>query len=349
MTMVSSEAPRILISRMSAVGDTILTLPVACALRERFPQAYLGWVVEPRPSEVLHGHECLDVVITLPRGWFRKLSGVIEARRKLKPHRFEFSIDCQSRTKSSLACWLSGAKTRIGCRGKYGSELSPYFNNLLIEPQSTHLTDRSLELLSPLGIVEPPVQWKYPLSADADQWASEITQRLGVRDGYAVINPGASLDARRWEMCRFGCVAQHLGERHKLPSVVVWGNEREEKWAREIVATSAGHATLAPATDLTTLAAIIKHGRLFVSGDTGPLHLAVAVRTPSVALHGVTRPENSGPYGTPHIAIRVLNDKGSQQHSPTDNSAMLLITSERVCCECDRMLATNHGKQCEVA
>ncbi len=98
------------------------------------------------------------------------------------------------------------------------------------------------------------------------------------------------------EMRRFGRVAQHLGECHKLPSVVVWGNECEENSAREIVAASSGHAMLAPATDLTTLAAFINNGRLFASGDTGPLHLAVAVRTPSIALHGVTRPENSGPY-----------------------------------------------------
>jgi ADP-heptose:LPS heptosyltransferase len=349
MTVVSLETPRILISRMSALGDTILTLPVACALREKFPRAYLGWVVELGASAVVHGHECLDAIITLPRGWFRKPSTVLAARQKLKPHRFQFSIDCQSRTKSSLACWLSGAKTRIGCRGRYGAEWSPYLNNLLIEPISTHLTDRSLELLVPLGIVEPTVQWKYPLSAEAAQRASEIALGLGVRDRYAVINPGASRDSRLWEMRRFGHVAQHLGERHKLPSVVVWGNKREEHWAQEIVATSSGHATLAPTTDLTTLAAFIKHGRLFVSGDTGPLHLAVAVRTPSIALHGVTRPENSGPYGTPHIAIRVLDDDGSQQHRPTDNSAMLLITSERVCRECDRMLASDDGKQYQAA
>ncbi len=348
--MIPSEAPRILISRLSALGDTILTLPVACALRERFPRAYLGWVVEPQPSAVLHGHECLDAVITLPRGWFRELSGIREARRKLKPHRFQFSVDCQSRTKSSLACWLSGAWTRIGCRGKYGAELSPYLNNLLIEPRSTHLTDRSLELLSPLGIVEPPVQWKYPLSPEANQWAGKIAQGLGFHDGYAVINPGASLDARRWEMRRFGQVAQHLGECHKLPSMVVWGNEREECWAREIVALSAGHAKLAPATDLTRLASVIKNCRLFVSGDSGPLHLAVAVGTPTIALHGVTRPENSGPYGTPHIAIHVRNDDGSpQQLVRIDNSAMLLITSEMVCREGDRMLTSNDGKRCDAA
>lgn len=345
-----SETPRILIARMSAMGDTILTLPVACALRERFPRAYLGWVVEPRPSAVLHGHECLDAVITLPQGWSKEPSAIIEARRKLKAHRFKYSIDCQSRTKSSLACWLSGARTRIGCRGKYGAEWSPYLNNLLIEPQSSHLTDRSLELLAPLGIVEPTVQWKYPRSAEADQRASEIVQGLGCRDGYAVLNPGSSLDARLWEMRRFGRVAQHLGEQHQLPSVVVWGNQREESWAREVVAASAGHATLAPPTDLPTLAAVIKSGRMFVSADTGPLHLAVAVGTPSVALHGVTRPIDSGPYGPPHVAIRVLGDDGSPgQRSRTDNSAMLLITPERVCGECDRLLASIDGKQCQAA
>jgi ADP-heptose:LPS heptosyltransferase len=222
-------------------------------------------------------------------------------------------------------------------------------NNLLIEPRTTHLTDRSLELLAPLGIVEPTVQWKYPLSAEADQRASEIARGLGFRDSYAVINPGASRDSRLWEMRRFGDVAQHLGKIHNLPSAVVWGNEREENWAREIVATSSGHATLAPATDLTTLAAVIKNGKIFVSSDTGPLHLAVAVGTPCIALHGVTQPENSGPYGAPHIAVQVRSGGSPMQHSQTDNSAMLLITPEMVCRECDRMLALNDGKQCEAA
>ena len=324
---------------MSAVGDTILTLPVACALRERFPNAYLGWVVERRASAVVQGHECLDAVFVLERGWFTSPLAMHRVRQQLRPHGFEVAIDCQSISKSALACWLSGAKLRVGCRGQYSCELSPYLNNFLIEPIAPHLVDRSLELLVPLGIESPKVHWKFPFDAVAETQADNILESTGMRQGFAVINPGANWDSRLWEMDRFGAVATYLAKRHGLPSLVIWGNDRELNWAREIVAHSNGNATLAPATRLAELAAVLKQARIFVSADTGPLHLAVAVGTPSISLHGVTRPQDSGPYGPPHCPIQVRHDQLTRrQRKLADNSAMRLITPELVSHHCDVVL-----------
>ena len=124
-------SPRFLTLRMSVIGDTVLTLPVVCALRAQFPDAFIGWVVEEKSSAMVVGHPCVDQAFTLPRRWFLSLKKCRELRKELQSQRFTVSIDCQKH-QSSLACWLSGAKYRVGCRGKYGTELSTYLNNILV-------------------------------------------------------------------------------------------------------------------------------------------------------------------------------------------------------------------------
>ena len=330
---------RILISRMSALGDTILTLPVACALRRHFPDAFLGWVVERRAASVLDGHDCIDEVIILDRGWFTSARGLAAARQQLRKLQFDVAIDCQGLTKSALAGWLSGAGLRIGARGQHGCELSPWLNNHLIQPSASHVVDRSLELLGPLGIARPAVEWRYVIDDSNRHFAHQATQSLGLRDSFAIINPGATWDSKRWEMKRFAAVARYLGQRHRLPSLVVWGNEEEQRLAKEIVAAGGGDAVLAPASDLGQLAALIEAGRLFISSDTGPMHLAVAVGTPTIGLHGATHPEDCGPHGARHRSIQVGMETGSRrQRRRADNSAMLSITAETVCQTCDSLL-----------
>ncbi|TWT98117.1 Lipopolysaccharide heptosyltransferase 1 [Botrimarina colliarenosi] len=332
--------PRVLIARMSAIGDTILTTPVACRLRERFPGAYLAWVVEQKSARFVEGHPAIDETIVLPRGWFVSPKSVLALRRRLSPMRFDATIDCQSITKSALACWATGAPLRIGCRGRYGSELSPWLNNRLVEPRRPHLTDRSLELLGPLGIeaaAEPyeSVRWDLPRSPGAEQnvarWAPD--------DAFAVINPGATWDSKLWEMERFGEVAKRLGERRGLASVVVWGGDREQAWAKTIAASSGGWAKLAPPTSLPELAALLRQARLLLSSDTGPMHLAVAVGAPTVGLFGSTHPDDCGPYGAPHEAVlKRFQAGGRRARRKADNAAMRQISVDDAWGACLRVL-----------
>jgi heptosyltransferase I len=124
-----------------------------------------------------------------------------------------------------------------------------------------------------------------------------------------------------------------------LPTLVVWGGGRERAAAEQIVSESGGHAFLAPPSTLIELAALIAGGRLFISADTGPLHMAVAVGTPSIGLYGATRYEDSGPYGSPHVALQVEYQGGShKERRRADNRAMRLITVDMVCTQCDAML-----------
>ena len=331
---------------MSAVGDSILTLPVLCALRTAFPHSFLGWVVERKAAPVVRQHECLDAVIELDRGWFTSPGSILAVRRQLKRYRFEIAIDCQSMTKTALAGWLSGARNRIGCRGKHGRELSPWLNNVLVQPQGSHLIDRSLGLLEPLGIEHPKVRFEFPMDSAAVETIHQQLRGLGLSGQFAVINPGASWDSRRWEMDRFGAVAKMLGRQHDLPSVVIWGNDQELAWAKTIVDHSGGHAVLAPATTLPELAALLSCARLFLGSDAGPLHLAVAMGTACVSLHGVTRPEDSGPYGEPHLAIQIRHDVSARrQRKRIDNRLMRLITVDLVARKCSELLERTRPQQ----
>jgi len=324
---------------MSAIGDTVLTLPVACALRARFPDAFIGWAVEEKSSAMVVGHPCVDKVFQLSRGWFTSRKKRRALRDELRACKFAVSVDCQGNTKSALACWMSGAKYRIGCRGQYGTEFSPYLNNILISPRHTHLTDRSVELLTPLGIHRPAIDWQLPSDKIAEQSAAQILTELRITEPFAIINPGATWDSKLWEMDRFADVARHLGQRHELKTLVIWGGQQERTFANQIVAGSAGHAILAPRTSLQELVAVLRRGVILVSSDTGPLHMSVAVGTPSIGLYGATRPADCGPYGEPHMGIQVRFHGGSRrQRRRADNSAMREITTERVCYECDQLL-----------
>ncbi len=337
------DRPRLLIARMSAIGDTILTTPVACRLREAFPKAHLAWVVEKKSSRFVDGHPAIDETIVLERGWFTSPRQVLATRQRLLPQRFDATIDCQSTTKSSLACWLTGAGLRVGLRGQYGAELSPWLNNRLVRPRRPHVTDRSLELLQPLGLAagtEPyeSVQWRLPTCPGAEQAVAKWVPSDN-ENGFAVINPGATWDSKLWEMDRFGELARRLGERRKLPTLVVWGGDREHAWAEQIAAASDGWATLAPPTTLQELAALLRQARLVVSSDTGPMHLAVAVGAPTVGLHGVTRPEDCGPYGLPHEAVIKRHQDGTRRaRRKADNAAMREITVEDAQRACERVI-----------
>jgi len=338
--MKMSSNPRLLITRMSAVGDTITTLPLLCALRDHFPTANITWIVEKRASAVLKGHQDIDQLIVLDRLWLTSPSRLWTVRRQLRALRIEIALDPQSRTKSALASWLSGAPVRIGCGGKHATELSPYLNNRLIESERPHVVDRTLALLRPLGIESPEVNFRVPIDDASRKTILSFIQRTHLSCGFAVINPGAGWDSRLWPIRRYSSVARHLGRKRGLPTVVVWAGDRELAWAEQIVAGSGGHALLAPKTTMIELGALLQSARMYIGSDTGPMHMAAAVGTPCVSLHGTTRPQDSSAYGTQHIAIQKRYDGGSSRHRrSTGNEAMRLITVDQVSEACEAILA----------
>jgi lipopolysaccharide heptosyltransferase I len=329
---------RILIVRLSAVGDVVHGLPVLNALRGALPQAFLAWVVEQRAAALLGGHQSLDELIVVPRGWLKSPAAVWQLRRRLRAMRFDLTIDLQGLTKSAVAAWLSGARRRIGFGGTNGRELSPWLNNQRVVATARHVIDCNLELLQPLGIESPEVRFDLPESPNDQATADEIISRLGLGSRFAVINPGAGWPSKLWPPERFALVAEHLG-RLGVPTLVVWGGEQEHEWASQIVAGSHGCGQLAPPTSLTELAALARRASLFVASDTGPLHIAAAVGTPCVGLYGPMSGQRNGPYGPRHVILQPCQFEGtSRQRRNAPPELMAAITPEMVCQACDGVL-----------
>jgi len=331
--------PRILIVRLSAIGDVLHGLPVANALRDALPQAHIAWVVEGRTAELLRGHRAIDQVIQIPRRWLKSPRTAWQVRNQLRAARCDVAIDLQGLTKSAVAAWLSGARCRIGFAGPAGRELSPWLNNLRVTPRQTHVVDRNLELLTPLGITHPAACFDLQdQPADAQSAAQMVRGLLGT-ERFAVLNPGAGWPSKLWPAPRFAAVARHLAQAHGLKSLVVWAGDAEHALARQIVAESAGAALLAPPTRLGELAAIARRGVLFVASDTGPLHLAVAVGTPCVGLFGPMPAERNGPYGPAHIAVQRVCLQGTSRERRTANGdSMAAISVADVTTACDTIL-----------
>ena len=335
----SGRAPRILLVRLSAIGDAIHAMPIACALRDRFPQAMLAWVVEDRAATLLHGHEALDELIVLPRGWLKSPWAVGKLRRRLRNLQFDVTIDVQGLIRSAIVARLSGARRRIGFGRPWGRECSRWLNNELVDTTVTHVVDCNLQLLRPLGIESPEVHFRVPEQPDAGESAEQIIANCGLEDGFAVFNSGAGWASKLWPGPRYAAVARHLDRRRNLPTLIVWGSQPERAEAERIAAGSRGSARVAPPTTLTELAAIARRCRLFVGSDTGPLHIAAAVAAPCVGLYGPWPAERHGPYGHQHVALQEMDFAGSTRgRRKASSKYMEAISVELVCRACDRVL-----------
>ncbi len=335
-----SENPRILIVRLTAIGDVLHGLPVLCALRDRFPKAQIGWVVEGRAGCLLEGHPALDQLIVIPRGWLKSPRTVRQVRREMRQFAPEISLDLQGLSRSAIAAWLSGARRRIGFGCDKGREISRWLNTELVRSTAPHIIDANLQLLGPLGIDSPRVHFDLPETDQDRQSCRQILSRLDQTGPFAVVNVGAGWPSKLWRMDRYAAVVRHLGQRRGLPTIVVWAGDEERLSAEQVVGQSDGWARLAPATTLRELAAVCRRAVLLVGSDTGPLHLAAAVGTPCVGLYGPVPAERNGPYGAQHIAVQKARLEGRLLRGRRTAAPTLMdaITVDDVCAACDTIL-----------
>jgi heptosyltransferase-1 len=336
----ATDGPRILITRLSAIGDCILTMPMVTALRRALPKAFIAWAVERSAAPLVEHHAAVDHVVRVPKRVCGKPGRLWQLRRELRELKFDIAIDPQSLSKSSVIGWLSGAKRRISFRAPVGRELAPWLATELVTSRQPHVVDRYMELLQPLGIAAGDVRFEVPQSTSAEQAMWPFLRLPQLSNGFAVINPGAGWPTKLWPAERFGQIALRLGQQANVPTVVVWAGEQERKLAEQIVAAAPKHATLGPATSLLELAVLMRKARLFVGSDTGPLHLAAAVGVPCVGVYGPTRPEECGPYGKGHRVCQSYHQVASgriKKFGPND--AMQAVTVETVWQACEQVLA----------
>lgn len=344
----SGGTPRVLLVRLSAIGDCLQTIPLAWAIRERFPAADVTWVVERPAAALVALCPAVDRLVVVPRGFSLQPRTLWRLRRILRQVQPQIALDPQGLTKSGLVAWLSGAQRRIGLARPAAREINPWLQTEHVVPRQSHRVWRYLELLRPLGgqasCQEASPRFGLTIPLPVQQAMHQTTQRLAGFGPIAVLNPGAGWDSKRWPTERYAEVARHLGRRG-VRSVVAWGGAREKAWAEAIVAAAAPDAVLAPPTSLVELAAMLKQAALFVGSDTGPLHLAAAVGTPCVGLFGASSAQDCGPLGDQHILLQKAHDVSPGRKRPgADNWAMRRIEAAEVCVACDRLLDRMTGQ-----
>ena len=332
------KSPRILITRLSHIGDCLLTIPMLNAIRDHYPEAFVAWAVESPTHHLLKNHPGIDQIVSIPKGWLGKPASWRAIRTELKAFDFDIAIDPQGLTKSALLGWLSGAPNRVGAKGQWGRELSPWLNNRLVRPTSTHVVERSMELLEEIGIEQSLIRFELPPDVVANKFIDRWLVDKSL-DRFAVINPGGSWASKRWENERFGSVASHLFNNHGLKTVVTWAGIEELAMAEQIVELNPAGSVLAGRTNLPELQSLLASANFFIGCDTGPMHLATAVGTPCVGLYGTTRPEDSGAFGPQNIAIQKWYQSGScKKRRNASNDAMRDILASDVNAACDQML-----------
>lgn len=304
---------RLLVVRMGALGDIVHALPVLAALRTHRPDVEVDWLVDARYAGVLalvDGVRHRVIVRSAASGQssgevrFAGVMGLVPAVRFLRARGYAAAIDLQGLLKSALFARASGAGRVVGfVRAQLRESAAAIaYTESVTGPDGGHVVQKNLAVLEAIGVPSAGVQfpWKPMVSAVATAIGTDTAgSRAG---GFALLNPGAAWENKRWPPRRFGELAARLGQELGLPSVVTWG-PAERQLADDVVAHAAGHATATPPTSLADLLALSARARLVVSGDTGPLHLAASVGAPIVGLFGPTRPERNGPWRTEDVCV----------------------------------------------
>ena len=335
------DAPRsIVIVKLSAIGDVLHAVPAAVALKKAFPATRIGWAVEGRAADVLAGHPAIDHLFRLPRGWLKSPHAVWSLRQQLQAFGADVTIDMQGLFKSMVATTLAGSRTRIGYAKPEAREQAWIAYTHAIRPSAPHIMERHCELLAPLGVDAPAIAFNMPRWPVSRSRVHEWFRELRFEAPPALLNPGAGWTSKLWPTERFAAVARELRQRQGIQSLIVWGGGDERVAAEQIVALADGAAVLAPATTLQDLGEVCRLARLFISSDTGPLHLAAAVGTPCVGLFGPVPADRNGPYGPRHVNVEPpAHLRPAWEDRKTDRQSMLGIEVAAVVAAAERQLS----------
>jgi lipopolysaccharide heptosyltransferase I len=292
---------KLLLVRLGALGDIVHGLPVAAALRARYPDARIDWLADARHAAIFELVPVINRAIAVDS---RNVADALRTIGMLRRERYDAAIDLQGLVKSAAFARFSGARRVIGFDTSHLREkLASIFYSERSRPGgAAHIVDQNLSVLGLFGIDERPR--RFPVSVPNSPTLGPVADRVARegRSGFALVNPGAGWPNKRWPVERFGDVVSWTAAARGLLPVVLWG-PGEQGVAGRIVESSAGAAMLAPKTGIGDVLALSRAARLMLSGDTGPLHLAAAVGTPIVALFGPTDPARNGPWNEADISL----------------------------------------------
>jgi heptosyltransferase I len=316
---------KILLIKLSAVGDVAHTIPVLNKLRRRYPTAQLDWLVTPAIAELLRHHPAITNVIEFERkDWstpWRLTPFVAYARlaARLRAATYDLVVDMHGQFRTAALTLATGAPARIGFDRPRASvwDASPrkipeqarkhawqgaregswvaYTHHIPVPTLDLHAVDRYLNVGPILGLDREPADFSFPIPQSA---VSRVDTLLGEHGascaGIVIMAPGTIWETKRWGSDKFAKVAEHFLS--KGFAVILIGSQRERVVCEEVAALAPGAVDLAGMTTLSELAALIRRSAISITNDSGPMHLAVALGRPVVSIFGPTDPIWIGPY-----------------------------------------------------
>jgi lipopolysaccharide heptosyltransferase I len=312
---MNMNGPRILVIKLSSLGDVLHSLPTLTAIRRAHPRAYIAWVVGPKAAEIVTRHPGVDRVYGLgvvgeQTANFHPLPSTRDAMPVLRAERFDISLDMQGLFRTAVLAFRIGARQRVGFRGfQEGAFL---LCNRRVSPcrEDIHAIHGYLQFARYLGADDSIVDFGLVEEPDDKAWAENLlgvaapiqsgrTLKGAATPPIAAIAPAASRTEKRWSADGFAQTAAAL--RSAGARVVVVGSSADAPIAARICSAS-GAEDLTGQTTLPQLAALLRRCQLFIGNDSGPLHLAAAVGTPCLSLFGPTLPLRTGPFGN-HVVL----------------------------------------------
>lgn len=323
---------RILIVRLSSIGDVVRTLPALTSLRRQYPHAHIAWAVEDKAGSVLEGHPLLDEVIVFerkkivdslchPTRLHRFPSLLLGFFRDLRRNRYDLVFDFHGILKSGLIARLSGSSKRVGFERGYEKEFNYLFTNVKVTPSNSRLprVSRNLELVatvvSPENLTDEPV-----LGVTENHRAKArafVTEKFGGSHPLVAVHPGTSREIKKWPVEAFSKLCDLIAESLGAMVILTWGPGEFDEVV-QIRALSRTAPEIAMQTNgLLELAALFELCDLMVTVDNGPMHIGSAMRTPVVALFGPTDIKINAPHWQPNR----------------------IVTRSLACCPCDENCA----------
>src|SRR4030043_562135 len=314
------ESQRILVLRLSAVGDVIRTLPAVKALKEYVPASSITWIVEEPSQAFLKSQPEVDEVMLFPRKrWtkgiksLRGIWGTIGEMRgfvkDLRRREFDVVLDFHGILKSGVLSFLSGSPKRIGYNPRSTKEGNFLFSNVKVKLPSKSISrfQRNLLLLRGMGmeVKEPKYSLHIP-PQDREYVASFFkASSASLHRPLIAIHPGTSPKAifKRWMPDRYAQLADRLVRELNASVLFTWG-EGELEWVEGIRKEMKEPSLLGPKTEsLTQLGEVYRRCALYIGGDTGPMHIVSLMRIPAVVIYGPTDPIENEPFKK-HIKVR---------------------------------------------
>ena len=286
---------RILILRMGPLGETLLTTPVIRALRRRFPEAYIAYMVAPGREDLVSENPNLDEVIAYSVSIPKLIYDM--AKRS-----FQMVVVLQPTFRLVLHTFVARIPVRIGFETNSGQGRLLHVavpNNI-----AQHETARYLDVVRGIGIEPDNEVPEMFVNIAAQRWAGDFLAGAGVPSDCPLIglNPGSGSESRRWSKAGFAQVGNRLHQKYNA-QIFITAGDAEGTLPHEVADLMSCSPIILTGTTPMQLGAMLQKFHLYISNDTGPMHMSTAVKTPTIALFGASNPRQWGPHWQPHTVI----------------------------------------------